>query len=527
VSISELLDLQESAYIGLTSSSEFPSEGGSPTFDAVPFRVAPGVQPDLNTFVIVLRQGEDDNAHYGRIVVGREINIKANPREMQQNEAFGMQRSDIRSSEHSYDLVRIMEIELLGELYSSETGLRISETRQLPQTGQEVYEIPAAQIPTLLNIPIPSLDGSGSDLGLRLGRIESGRQSVEFLLPNKAIARHMAVLGKTGVGKSYAAGVLIEELVTKNIPIVSFDVLGETEQTARELGGTHVVAGANEFRIPYSIIGLQEFLEFIPSLTPDQRDLVAPAYGQIFDTAINDLERGQPISVTYNDLYNAIRAIGTQITSRATNGAVERTIAALQRSNLLTERAVNWHNLLSTNPLTNIYLGALSQRQRNLVVGAAARILQRLRRLNSIPPFVLLLDEAHLFLPSGGESSLSTNVVRELIRTARHDSIGIVLLSQSPSSMDRQVLLTCNTRIIFALDPDDLRVVAGQLGDLPQETIDRIPRMSQGRAVFSSSADIMRHPVVVNIRQRERTTHAAETPDLAQAVAEWRHRRQG
>lgn len=525
MSIRKFLHLEEDSLIGETSSSEFAAEGGSPTFDRIPFRVRAGKRPNLNTFVIALRH-DDDKAHYGRIVAGSELNLRATPAGMQKDDAYGMRRPDIRSSETSPDLVRVMEIELLGEIGIKDGVLAVTEPLQLPHTGQPVYELPAAIIPKLLNIPEDEHNtgkpNPNSSLGLYLGQLESGGRSVPFFLPNTAIPRHIAVLGKTGVGKSYAVGVLMEELSSKQIPMLSFDVLGDTETTARELKGKHIVAGTTDFKIPYSIIGLEEFLAFIPNLTSDQRELVASAYGFVFDQALDHLESGEDLKIPFGMLTDHIREIGKSINSRATDNAIRRVESAFHRTPLLTDQPVTWTTLLAKTPLINIYVGHLGQWQRNLVVGAAARILQRLRRGNHIPPFVLIIDEAHLFLPGGSDVPPSTLVLREMIRTARHDAVGVVLLSQSPSSMDRQILLTCNTRILFALDPEDLRVVSGQIGDLPEETIKRIPRMPRGMAVFASGMDIMRHAVIVKIRERAFTTHVAETPDLCKAVKQWR-----
>jgi uncharacterized protein len=522
MSIKSILNLAAEAKIGDTSSSEFAVEGGSPSFDQIPFRVLAGKNPSLNTFVVALRQNDADKGHYGRVIEGNEMNTKTRPSGMQQDAAYGMQRPDLRPSEQSPHLTRTMQMEILGEVHAKDGNLEIMEPRSLPHTGQAVYEIPASRIPELLNMPTDKKEG------LLLGHIESGGEQVEFLLPNTAIARHMAILGKTGVGKSYAAGVLMEELYQKKIPLLSFDVLGDTEQTTKELQGKHVIAGSEYFKIPYSILGLNEFLSFIPNTTPDQRDLIGAAYGSIFDEALDLLDKGKPIDISYGKLLTKINEIGTRIKSNATDNAVNRTGVALGRTRLLTQEIVNWPNLLSQSPITNIYVGHLDQNQRNLVVGAAARILQRLRRRERIPPFVLVVDEAHLFLPGGTSPPASTMVLRELVRTARHDHVGIVLLSQSPSSMDRQILLTCNTRMLFALDPEDLRVVAGQIGDLPEASIQRIPRMARGTAVLTSGIDILRHPVIVHIREREFTTHVANTPDMSQAVADWRqkHRRE-
>lgn len=526
MSIKTILNLQDNAILGTTSSSEYSAEGGTPTFDRIPFRVKAGQRPNINTFVIALRQGDENRAHYGRIIAGSEINKRARPGGMQRDDAYGMSRTDIRSSEQSAELFRVMEIELLGEIVvKNGNSLEITEPTQLPHTGQPVYELPATIIPKLLNIPENegAEDKPTSASGLYLGRIESGGHSVPFFLPNGAIARHIAVLGKTGVGKSYAVGVLMEELYKKRIPILSFDVLGDNEQTARDLGGVHLQAGTDQFRVPYSIIGLEEFLPFVPGLTERHREVIGEAYMTIFNKAWEQLDNGIVPDLKWSALYDEMREVGSNITNEDTvKRAVNRVESVEKRTALLTAGTVDWAQHLIDKPFVNIYVGALGQEHRNLVVGATVRILQRLRRRNYIPPFVLVIDEAHLFLPGGIDPPPSTRVLREMIRTARHDSVGVVLLSQSPSSMDRQILLTCNTRMLFALDPEDLRVVAGQIGDLPEETIKRIPRMPRGTAVFTSGMDIMRHAVIVKIRERTFTTHVAETPDLREAVEQWR-----
>lgn len=429
-----------------------------------------GRRPGLNTFVAVLRDNDGERAHCGRIIAGREINLRAGPLSMQRDDAYGMRRPDIRPSEMSPDLIRVMEIELLGEIAAASDGsLQMCEPEQLPHTGQPVHELPAAVIPAILGLP-------AGDCGLHLGSIESGGSSVPFVLPNTALARH-------------------------------------------------IFAGDDsDFRIPYAIAGHEEFLAFIPSLTPDQRDIVLPAYDGVFDMAMTALDKGEEINVPLGELTRRIRDIGRAIRSNASDRAAGRVEAAFRRSRLLTDQPVKWMETLTDHGIVNIHVGKLAQRERNLVTGATARILQTLRRNERVPPFVLVIDEAHLFLPGGGSVSPSTMVLREMIRTARHYAVGIVLLSQSPSSMDRQILLACNTRALFALDAEDLRAVEGQIGDLPEETIRRIPRMARGKAVFASGMDIMRYPVIVRIRGR-RTTHTAETPDLAKAVREWQDRR--
>jgi hypothetical protein len=511
----EQLGVTKDVRVGTTSSSPFT---GSPTFDEVPFHVDAGKQPTLGTYAFVARD-RDDLVHYGRIIEGVEDNPRADPSRLQQNQAYQLGLKEPRPGDRAPHVTRTMRVEILGEVGLGAAGApELREPSALAQTGMGVYEIPAVSVPWLLGLP------DSPDKGLNLGMIDSAGLTAPFTLPMEALARHIGMLGKTGVGKSYAAGVMVEELVRHSIPVVSIDVLGDVVGATDDLKGKNYAAG-RDLKIPYPVIGLSEFLHFTPNLTREQSELVALAYDQVSGQALDTLNKTGEVSVPLDRLTEAIRGAAAAFGQEAVGErAVRRVEAALGRSELLTTKTEPWLDEFKIQPITNIYVGHLGQHQRNLVVGAVARMLQVMRKRNRIPPFVFLLDEAHLFLPAGGEESPSTRVVRELVRTARHHAIGIVLISQSPSSMDKQVLLTCNTRLVFALDRDDLKVVSGTMGGVSDKVVDRIPKLPKGTCIVSSGMDIMRHPVQIRVRRRE-TREGAPTPNLAEEVQKWRSKR--
>jgi DNA helicase HerA-like ATPase len=504
------LGVNDSVRIGTTSSSPFT---GSPTFDEAPFHVNVNKRPNLGTFILI----QTDNAkiaHYGRIIDGQEENIRADPNLLQKNQAYQIGSRQPRPSDQDPHVTRIMMAEILGQIYLENKILVVKEPQVLPQTGMSVYEFPVDSISLLLETP------KQKENGIFLGRIESGEKETEVLLPLEALARHIVILGKTGVGKSYASGVLVEEIIRHEIPVVAFDVLGDLIPATEELEGVNLKA-AEDFRIPYSVIGRKEFLEFISNLTEDQEEIVGVAYETIYAQAMDSLRETGNVDIKVERLLDEIENVAEDFGQVAVGGRAKRKVqSALRRNKLITISTGEWISQLINKPIVNIYVGHLGQTARNLVVGASARVLQILRKEDKIPPFSLILDEAHFFLPGGAESTPSTHVVREMIRTARHDAIGIILITQSPSSMDKQTLLVCNTRLVFALDPDDLKVVSGTLGDLPEATLKRIPKLARGTAILSSAQDILRHPVLIKVRIRN-TKPAAPTPNLKEVVKTW------
>lgn len=508
MNVKEKLGVNEDLVLGTTSSSPFT---GSPTFDTVPFHVVCDCSPTLNTFVLIER--EDAVIQYGRIVQGQEENPRADPNLLQKNTAYMVGEKEARQSNRSPHVTRTMTIELLGEIYSDEDELKIREPETLSQTGKKVWEFPTEKIPWLLNLPEDRKDG------FHVGYLESGHKKVDIVLPIETIPRQTTVNGKTGTGKSYGTGVMVEEMVRLGIPVISFDILGDLLKATDELGGKNYRAGF-DFKVPYSTIGLSEFSAFV-NLTREQREIVESAYEKIADEAHDILNKKGEMTMPYQRLYDEITAVGTangQVP--VANRANQRVRAAFDRNELLTERTQPWLEEITKKPVINIFIGHLSQHKRSLVVASAARMLQTLRRRNQIPPFCLIIDEAHLMLPSGGEHSASTAVLREMVRTARHDTVGAILVTQSPSSMDRGTLLACNTRFVFALDRDDLRLVSGTMSDLSDAAINRIPKLPKGTAVISASPEIIRHTVQVRIRTRE-TTPGAPTPDMRKEVEKW------
>jgi len=503
------LGIDTKTSIGTTSSSPYT---GSPTFDEVPFHVQPGQRPTLGTYVVVTFDYHD-TVLYGRIFEGVEENPKADPSTLQRTQAYSMPEKP-RSGDQSPFVTRVMQVEVLGELTLTEDGaITIAEPVTLPLTNMKVYELPVDKIPALLGTE------DGQAIGLHLGDIEVGGRSVPFYYPRTGLSRHIALMGKTGTGKSYATGVIIEELVSNHIPVIAFDVLDDLRMATEELKGKQYEAGQN-FKVPFSMVGVGEFLNFIPNLTKDQLEIVALAYARIQAKAMEQLDNTGNVTISLNDLEKEILQIGSDMGQEAVaRRAFQRVNAAYKGSPLLTDKLEDWMRQLGKVPILNVFVGKLGQQQRNLVVAATARMLQVLRRRDKVSPCVFILDEAHYFLPSG-EQTPSTAIIREMIRTARHDAIGVILITQSPSSIDKQVLMICNTRVIFALDREDIRAVEGTMGDVPDAVIKRLAKLPKGNAMITAGSDILRHSVRIKIRQR-RTSEGAPTPDLALEAAKW------
>jgi hypothetical protein len=162
-----------------------------------------------------------------------------------------------------------------------------------------------------------------------------------------------------------------------------------------------------------------------------------------------------------------------------TNSASSVNMAISRSGTLLRNRifgdgigTADWRKLMFPCLASNCK--SLTSSQLQPIATAVLRELQTLRLHNHIPPYVAVIDEAHLFVPEG-EGSPCKQIIREGVRIGRHHGISMVLLTQSPVVIDKRTIRQCNTRMVFALEPDQLDAIRGVKADASEEMLRGLP----------------------------------------------------
>ncbi len=234
----------------------------------------------------------------------------------------------------------------------------------------------------------------GLDLqGIRLGSIPY--HSVEARLDmTRLFQKHMAILALSGGGKSYLAGVLIEELLNRKpeqgqLAAVIIDPHGEYPSFAddgRYSAKTRVFP-SSDIRIGVSNLSGYTLCRFMPRLSPAQvREL---------DRVIRELRRGRK-GYSLSDLIEALEA-------RDMKSQVRDILVSV-----LTELAMTGifgasdypplEELARQGGLSVIDLSEeIGLRKKQIIVAYLAGKLFEARRNGIIPPFLLVLEEAHQF----------------------------------------------------------------------------------------------------------------------------------
>ncbi|HXW98608.1 MAG TPA: DUF87 domain-containing protein [Methanomicrobiales archaeon] len=142
---------------------------------------------------------------------------------------------------------------------------------------------------------------------------------------------------------------------------------------------------------------------------------------------------------------------------------------------------------------------------------ALAEVLYDLASANRIP-YLLILEEADKFIPQAKES---IKRIEEISRRGRKRGLGLLLATQRPSLVTKNVLSQCNNQVIGRLSiENDLRAVDLFFGSRTE--LEELATLSPGE--FFVMGGFARRKTRIRFAARE-TEHRGETPEISQRQA--------
>ncbi len=505
------------------------ADDSSPSFDKFSFKanayeyVYPGTL--VGTYV------SQDKALLGRVSAALEVNPHESPMRAKVRETLDIE-PDYPGEEFSTTIYRIYAVDIVEEAVLSGDNLTIEQPSDMPIAGQDVFLLTDDTVAKAMGF---QTDGAtsiclGTTHVTTVQAPQGGSAIVNNVLLNpKAIQRHIFVGGTTGSGKSYSVSILLEEINRLGIPIIILDSQDEYSGVAFGLGGKGaVLKPGTDYTVRLSSLTEAEMLDLVPTLRGTVGyDLLAFTFLRLK----REIMQGLRLEFGLDELIGEMEkdAPTLQVNANSLRLATSRTYTSISRHNFLGEQT-NWEDLLSwehhdgRTPIVNIDCNQLDQGQLQLIVGATLREVQGLRKSGKIPPYIAVLDEAHLLVPEG-EDSACKQVIREGVRIGRHYGISMMLITQSPVDIDKKTIRQCNTRLIFALEPDQLDSIRGVRADATDDMLQRLPKMPVGSCLLSGTYETVKHAIPIRIRSDRKTKSGGQTPDIFSEVKEkWQTR---
>ncbi len=361
--------------------------------------------------------------------------------------------------------------------------------------------------------------------GVYLGLL--GDSSVRVTInPNFLVQKHVCILAKTGSGKSYTAGVIIEELLDRNVPLLIIDPHGEyvslkrPNKMAENDFGVKPKSYADKVVVyapptsPFLSEADKELSLENRNLSPEElielSNLRSPSAQALLYQALRRLE-----NYTISDIIREVEKI-----KHSGKWTLIGALSKIESSGLFKDKPTDVRELMRRGRASIIDLRGVEPTYQTLIVSRIVSKLFELRKRGEVEPGMIVVEEAHNFVPER-EKVVSTNALRAVASEGRKFGLGLMVISQRPARIDKNVISQCNTQIIMRVtNPNDLNAIKKGIEGITSEMMEEIKRLPPGYAIVVSPE--IEIPIVVRIRVRKsahvEATKVVESEEVEERV---------
>ncbi|MBU4501298.1 MAG: ATP-binding protein [Nanoarchaeota archaeon] len=354
-----------------------------------------------------------------------------------------------------------------------------------------------------------------------IGSLE-GRKDVQvFLDLNKLLTKHVAILAKTGAGKSYVTGVLLEELLENKVPIVILDPHGEYSTLKYP-------NDSDKEKMKKFGIQPKGYLNHIQEFSPDTEinSECKPLKLSNMDLSPNELIHMMPAKLSnaqLSVLYSALKNLGNkadfdelllELENEDSNvkWTLINVLEYVKKLDLFSNAPTPLFELVRPGKASIINLKGVNTEVQEVVVYKLVLDLFTERKKGNIPPFFLVVEEGHNFIPERtyGEAK-SSGILRQIFSEGRKFGLGVCLVTQRPGRVEKNALSQVNTQIILKVtNPNDVKAISRSVEGITSETEKEIKNIPIGTSLITGVVDM---PIFVNIRPR-RSKHGGTAVNI-------------
>ncbi len=491
------------------------------------------------------------------------------------------------------NLVRITLIGTMVDKLGTESNVFLRTLETVPEIDANCFAVEGEALTNFMRV-IANIASDGEKLSL--GHYTLDDKAEAFLNGNKFFQRHAIIVGSTGSGKSWTTARVLECMAgLANANGIVFDIHGEYSPLKGD-GIRHLrIAGPKDLdantalkdgvvHLPYWLLAYEAMV----SMFVDRSDQNAPNQAMLMSRTITDAKReyltegkhddvlenftiDSPIPFSIADVVSELERLDSEMVPGARgekqgpfHGKLSRLVERLK--NKQTDRRLgflfqapdetmefSWLDDLVTSLVAGTKdqadtLGGLKvvdfsevpSDMLPLIISLVAKLvfsIQQWTPTENRHPIALFCDEAHLYIPerqssSGGEA-FAVEIFERIAKEGRKYGVGLVVISQRPSEVNRTVLSQCNNLVAMRLtNGDDQGVVRRLLPDSLGGFSDLLPVLDTGEALVVGDASLL--PTRVRVVQPDNKPNSGTVPfwdrwgedkevaKIPDAVASWR-----
>ena len=356
--------------------------------------------------------------------------------------------------------------------------------------------------------------------------ILDGREKLKVTLDlNKLLTKHVAVLAKSGSGKSYSVAVLLEEIIENQIPILIIDPHGEYSTLK------YPNAKDKELLTKFNLKPkgyLKQVIEYSPDTqtNPEAKPLKLSAYDldsqeliHLLPAKLNNTQMGLLYSAIKNlskdsDFDSLIAELHNE--ENNTKYTIINIIEYMKKLDLFSRSPTSLQELIQPGKASIINLKGIPPDMQEVIVYKLMKDLFDARKKGNVPPFFAVIEEAHNYIPERnfGEAK-SSAILRQIFAEGRKFGLGACIVTQRPSRIDKSCLSQCTTQIILKVtNPNDIKAISNSVEGITSETEKEIQNLPIGTAMVVGVVDL---PLFVNVRPRK-SKHGGEAVNMLTAL---------
>ena len=320
----------------------------------------------------------------------------------------------------------------------------------------------------LLSVP-PQKKAKGS---INLGTIVYESDKWPFGISTNELIQNMAILGRSGAGKTNVAFGILKQLVDKKIPFIFLD----WKRTVRHMiplykekidiytpGRSLLIFPFNPFVVPPGVeanVYVNQVVDVMSeafTLGDGSRSILRKAIAGLYDQ--------KNLCPTVKEIISEVEKISDKGRVGGWKITAMRALESLEFSDISAKDRISQQELTSRlmERFTVIELDALAQESKKFLMPLLCLWLYYVR-LNSTEreklKLVIFIEEAHHVLHKRGNTARET-VLEMLFRQCRELGIGIIVLDQHPHLLSSAALGNVNTTICLnQKDPLDINKAA-------------------------------------------------------------------
>ena len=519
-------------------------------------------------------------------------------RSRKESQALGEEDSTEDDASFEENIVRVALIGTHIDRKGTEHNIFRRTLETVPEIDANCFAVEGESLTAFMRV-IARVASHGQKL--TLGSYTLDENAVAYLNGNKFLQRHAIIVGSTGSGKSWTTACILEQVAKlANANALVFDLHGEYRPLVGD-GIRHFrIAGPGDLDkstdladgvvyLPFWLLGYEAMI----SMFVDRSDQNAPNQAMLMSRTVTEAKRkfledgdhqdildnftiDSPVPFDLDGAAAELNRLNTQMVpgssgrekqgpyfdklsrliARFENKRTDRRLGFLFRGGAETQK-FEWLEILCGTLLG----GTQDQADKKggvkiidfsevpsdilpLIVSLVARLVFSLQQWTDVGkrhPVALFCDEAHLYIPERTQgdsaSEISISIFERIAKEGRKYGVGLVVISQRPSEVNRTVLSQCNNLVAMRLtNAEDQSVVRRLLPDSLGGFSDLLPVLDTGEALVVGDASLlpsriritepMAHPSSGTVEFWDEWSKSTPIGAVGAAVSGWRKQTQ-